>query len=225
MKPEQKALLAVSMLSFAACAAAPTEQARATPAPSASVSQLSTSFSDTKWARFRSKRFELSIAFPEGKSWRIDDHGSPWLTARHPATGTLVRARIWHEASIVNGSACERRAREWLKDMPDVSNMEVIDERHIANVPAGGYDTVLRAGIVSTKNTTANAPISSVVLAFGASMKKCFAAVFQSEAAGIGASAQSGDRLAFGTRIIESAVHQSDLEQPGRQPALSDDQR
>jgi hypothetical protein len=225
LDPIVSVIAAAVALALVTCAA-PVAQAPATPpVASASASATTASIADAKWARFRSKRFELSVAFPEGKSWRIDDHTTPWLTARHVPTDSVVRARIWHEATIVNAAACERRAREWLRDIPDASEIEIIDERRAENVPAGGYDTVVRAGVMAPKSNSASAQLSSVVLAFGASMKKCFAATFISQISGANASAQSGERLAIGTRIIESAIHQSELDQPSRQPPLSEDQR
>jgi len=55
-------------------------------------------------------------------------------------------------------------------------------------------------------------------MAFGGSMKRCFAIVFTTSASGADASRRLGDRLGIAARIIDSVTFRSDLDPDVRPP-------
>ena len=188
----------------------------ATPTPpvASSASPEPTELLDAAWAKFSSKRFDLRMPFPDGKSWRIDDHGSPWLSASHPGSSSSARVRVWRESELASRDRCEKRARAWAPDLPIFDGARIVDDRTLPAVPAPGFDTRVVVGIAKPAGSDT---IDGFVVAFGASNKKCFAYVMQTRARGAGAAERTGDRLGLGVRMLEGAFLQSELEPP-REP-------
>jgi len=186
------------------------------PAASASAPAGDPELKDAAWARFNSKRFDLESPFPDGKAWRIDDHGSPWLVASHPSSSTSLRVRIWREPELVSRDRCEQRAREWSPDLPSLADTRVIDDRALPAVPAPGFDTNVVAGIARPKEPET---IEGFVMAFGASGKKCFAFAWKSTVRGPRAAERMGDRLGLGVRMLEGSFIKSELEPTRVAPA------
>src|SRR5207253_11167008 len=81
----------------------------ATNAPPPRPPQFATD--DAGWGRFHSKRFQLSIPLPDGKTWKIDDHSKPELVATHAPTSSRVTVITTTEEELVNRKHCETRAR------------------------------------------------------------------------------------------------------------------
>ena len=63
---------------------------------------------------FVSLRFGLKLPLPDGKGWRIDDHGASWLVATHGASGSELVLKVWREEAMMNRGRCEERARFYL---------------------------------------------------------------------------------------------------------------
>ena len=99
--------LAALALGLSACAAAPTAKPPAPPPPVASAAPFS---DDAAAARFHSGRFGLSVALPDGKAWRIDDHGKLELSAVHAPTHSTLTIYEWNETELMNRAKCETRA-------------------------------------------------------------------------------------------------------------------
>lgn len=101
--------MAHSRLVLAACVFA--LGACASPKPAEAPSQAQPSWSDnTEWQAFHSKRFRLWVSFPEGKSWRIDDHRGSSLVASHEASKSSVGVSVFGVPSMLNPRDCEREA-------------------------------------------------------------------------------------------------------------------
>lgn len=208
------ACLPAAVIAVAACEPPRPPSAPAL-APSASAPATDAALKDTGWARFNSKRFDLELALPDGKAWRIDDHRSPWLVASHATSSTTLRVRVWRELELASRDRCEQRAREWAPDLPSLVGARVIDDGPLPAVPAPGFDTRVVAAIAQPKAPDA---VDGFVIAFGASGKKCFAYAWVATARGPGAAERIGDRLGTGVRTLEGAFIVSDLAPPREAP-------
>jgi hypothetical protein len=188
------AALGLACIGVIAAACSPTAPPPRAPALRASASAAtSIDLVDARWGRFVSKRFDLSMQLPDGHEWRIDDHKTNWMVAIHPGSSSVLRARIWREPSIVGRAACEQRARDWTRDIPVVQDSRVVDRHPAPELPEPGYDTEVVTGVVRAQAASGSA--DGYVIAFGASMKRCFAVVFTTSARGVDASERLGDRL------------------------------
>ncbi len=95
-------LLSVLSLGGAGCGA---------PKPANAASEAQPSWSDTiEWQAFHSKRFRVWLAFPEGKSWRIDDHRGVSLVATHGPSTSVVTVSAFAVPAMLNPANCEREA-------------------------------------------------------------------------------------------------------------------
>ncbi len=171
-------------LALGGCAPAATPAARAPSPPVA--------FAVARAGSFHSARFELSLPLPDGSAWRIDDHRSPWLVARHEATRSTLRVRAWSEPEVVRHASCEARARGFAPDLPQPDTARVVDDRYLA------LDGDLAAHLVTA---VAPAPgerdlLEGSVLLVAADVHRCLVLSYVTLAAGDGAPAVLGERLA-----------------------------
>lgn len=203
-------LAAAGLVATSGCASGPAPSAPAAPRSPAPVE-----LRDADWAQFNSHRFQLSLALPDGKAWRIDDHSTEWLEATHPSN-TLFRARVWSEHELVTPEACEKKVRYWVPDLPKPSGEDIVDERDLPSFPAKGFTSHLIVGL-ATPPGAAPPTVGGVALAIGASEHKCVVLMFTSLAHGAASAASLASRLELGSRIIEGAVLKSDT-LPGREP-------
>jgi hypothetical protein len=186
----------------------------APPPPAPPVGPPVATFAGGAWGTFRSERFELKLALPEGHTWRIDDHGGPWLSATHPPSSSALLVRTWTEEGRVHRRRCEERARLW-KKLPEREGAEMIQQRSI-DAPAG-FDTFVEVGVVPEKPPKGGAPppspaIAAFAMAFGGRGHRCFAYVYTTRAAGPGAESIVGERLAtMVERSLGGAVLESEL--------------
>lgn len=204
-------MMGVLIAAGAALGCSPTAPAKpAAPPPAAAVQLL-----DTSWGDFNSKRYQLTVPFPDGKTWRIDDHSSEWLEATHPSN-TLFRARVWFEHDRVTRQACEKRVRFWVPDLPTPTGSDVIDERDMADFPAPGFTSHLVVGLATPPGAPAST-VGGVALAIGAFDHKCVVLLFTSMSRGASSAPELASRLEIGSRMIEGVVLHSD-HPPDRQP-------
>jgi len=139
---------------------------------------------------FRSERFTLRLPLPDGRAWRIDDHGGTWLTATHAASASTLIVRSWNEDGRATRARCEERARLWRK-LPERAGADIVQDRSIA-APAG-FDTQLLVGLVPGKP---GAPLGAFALALGAHVHRCFVWSYATTAEGPSAERVVGERLA-----------------------------
>lgn len=183
-------LRVLAALALAACEPA-TPPAPPPPPPAPSPAPASPpAFAAGNEGTFRSERFRLRLPLPEGRAWRIDDHGSPWLTAMHAGSASSLMVRTWNEEGRASAARCEERARLW-KKLPERGNAEILQDRAI-DAPAG-FDTRLLVGVLAGRP---GAPIGAFATAFGAHAHRCFVWVYTTSAEGPGAERVLGERLA-----------------------------
>jgi hypothetical protein len=171
------------------------------------------SFDGTKWGTFHSKRFELSLALPDGAAWKIDDHGSHWLRADHRPSHSTIWLRTWSEDPIVTRKDCYARAREWNPKLPDLETAELIDDRMRR---LGPYDARVAAG-VGASDRSSPAERGFVVAVVG-ELRRCMVVVYETEAVGQAAPMAIADRLAFVSDRVLPRVQLDPSLAPPRQP-------
>ncbi len=159
---------------------------------------------DENWGRFRSRRHGLSVPFPDGTSWRIDDHSSQWLDATHVA-GVRVRLRSWVEPKPVSWQHCEREARRLAPDIPFRQEGGAIDEYVSHELFAPDFTSGVVVGLSAADPHTQT--LQGHVLAFGASARRCVIYWFHASANGPKGAPMLGDRLELGTRIAENIIY------------------
>jgi hypothetical protein len=146
----------------------------------------------TAAARFHSARFGLSVALPDGKAWRIDDHGKRELSATHAPTHSSLTIYQWNETELMNRAKCETRARELGLDVD--GDLDVV-EQQVTSVP-DGWDT--RIVVLSEVRPAAKA-VMGHVLAYASSIRKCLFFHFQTDA-------REGEETVMSSRLAVARV-------------------
>lgn len=180
----------------------PANAAPAAPPPSASTTTPATSNLEGPLEAVFGPRAGLSVELPTASSWSAED-SERWLVLSHPASASKLALRTWRAARRVRVEECESQTRLWRPDVPVVEGDTVIDQRTLTS-PSGfsGRMTAL------ARATEGDAAIEGWVLAFGVTIGRCFAAVFQTRGAGPGAEAAVANRLATITDRVLTSVQE-----------------
>jgi hypothetical protein len=180
----------------------------------AAAADAGASFEGKKWGTFHSKRFELSLALPDGAAWRIDDHGSHWLKAEHPPTRSTLWLRTWGEEQLVTRKDCYAHARDWNVTLPDLEGASLIDDR--MRRLFGAYDARVAAGIRPSDRSSPRD--RGFVVAVVGDLRRCVVVVYETEAADPSAPASMADRLAFVSDRVLPGMQLDPSLAPPRQP-------
>ena len=194
-------------------ASAPLASSPSRPTPAASA-EAPASFEGTRWGTFHSKRFELSLGLPDGSSWKIDDHKSPWMRAGHEATHSTILLRSWSEGENVTRKACYARAREWEPGLPDLETLPLIDDGMRKLV--GDKDARVAVGVAPP--AAPGASTGGFVVAVVGSVRRCIVVAFQTQTGGPTAGDEVAGRLAL---IADRLLPSLKLDQsfaPSREP-------
>lgn len=179
---------------------------------------------DAGWGVVVSDRFSLEVPLPERAAWKVDDASERWFVATHVPTGSVLRLRTWREGSVVSRKDCEAAARSFRRDLFGEGE-SALEGRRPLGAP-DGYDT--EVGFAVERGADA---LGGIAAAAGANLRRCFAAVFTTSAAGVSAERVVGERLAFVTatvlarvrsRTIEDRVRPGAVEDPVRPGAIED---
>lgn len=162
---------------LAACAPAVTPQRAGEPS-GAGRAPSNSAFMDGPARRVRSRTLEIPIELelPNKDAWRVSD-GPNWLSATHSASASLVAVKTWRAERLVRRTECEAQARLERPSLPIVRE-EAVLERRALTAPAG-FDTQLVVGVEPSARG-----IRGYALAIGASVGRCYAAVFSTEVSG-----------------------------------------
>ena len=136
-----------------------------------------------------STQFSVVLPLPDQAQWRPDDRNPHWWTLQHRRSHSTIRIRAWRAARLVRPSECEEQARFWLPELPGLAPETVLDERRLSSPE--GYTTRLVVGVQPGDGER----VEGFVLAFGATVRRCLAMVFSTDATGVGATAEVGHRL------------------------------
>lgn len=198
-------LMALTALAPLACGPAATPS----PRPVQPEAAPSSGLQDADWGRFRSHRHGLSVPLPDGKSWRIDDHSDPWLDARHPGTGTRLRARTWIEPRPVNLSYCEAEARRFDPGLPQTDEASTIDayETDALFAPEFSSRVVVGLGEMDPRSES----IQGHVFVVGVAGRRCVVLSYTAGVSGPKSSTVLAEWLELGTRIVDNTLFVSRL--------------
>lgn len=122
---------------------------------------------EARWQKFHSKRFGITLPFPDGRSWRIDDHSRDELVAAQASTSSTAVLEVWSEPELMNRAKCEERARA-RGLVPEGRFATVADE---VTVSPEAYDT--RVWVALKTGGNESSPLEGHLLAFGAYIRKC----------------------------------------------------
>ena len=138
-------------------------------APTATVPgpKVVTFTEDPKPLPFHSARFELTVPFPDGHGWRIDDHHTPLLVAHHPSTDSTLTLGLTPEAELMNRQRCEAAARE--RGLVHDDGFQTVADEVI--VGPGPYDSHIT--VSALPGAAPHRSLSGHVFLFGAYMRKC----------------------------------------------------
>lgn len=153
------------------------------------------------WGNVTSLRFSLVVELPDRNAWQVDDRTSHWLLLRHVPSHSELRIRTWRAGLRVRPSDCERRARLWRPEIPKPRSDTALDRRRLSSPK--GYVTRTVAGVQPLGHT---GTLEGFVLAFGATVGRCFAFVYTTRARGTGAEGAIGDRLGVVTGGVLKSV-------------------
>lgn len=188
--------------------ATPASAPTAPPAPPAVAS-----FEGARWGTYHSKRFELSLGLPDGASWKIDDHRSPWMRATHDATSSSLVLRSWSEDQNVTRKACYARAREWEPGLPDLEVASLIDD---GTRKLLGDDARVAVGVQA--RAQGGEGVAGFVVAIVGSVRRCRVLGFETRAEGPTASDEVASRLAIVAERLLATIRLDQSFAPSREP-------
>lgn len=140
---------------------------------------------------------------PGPANWQSQDT-ERWLTLSHAKSESTLALRTWRAARLVRIEECEKQARLWRPELPEIVADNVVDERSLSGPP--GYAVRMT---VLVRRLEGESSIEGWALAFGAGIGKCYAALFSTRAEGAGAEAAIAERLVIASdRILPSVQEQ-----------------
>jgi hypothetical protein len=148
--------------------------------------------------RSRALEFPIELSLPSKDSWQISD-GPTWLVAAQATSASLLALRTWRADRLVRRAECEAQARLTRPSIPIVQQEALLDRR--AFTAPAGFDTELVVGVEPS------APgITGYAIAIGASVGRCYAAVFTTRTNGANAEREVASRLGVAVDRILSGV-------------------
>ncbi len=187
--------LLLALVSLSGCAPPTPPKATAT-VPSATPQVERAKLEDRGWGILRSKAQGLKLALPEARSW-LEPGGPPADGAgwelRHEPTGSTLSVRRWRASRLPRVDACESelRARTPLLATADETNL--VASRQV-RIPEG---FVTRIQLLALPGD--NARLRGQVLAVGAGIGECIAAVAHTECS-------TESELAERLRLLDAAL-------------------
>jgi hypothetical protein len=166
-------------------------------------------FPDGAALRVRSREldFPIELELPSKQSWQIMD-GPNWLVLRHTQTSSELAVRTWRAERLVRRSDCEAQARLARVSIPIVHDEALIEQRPIA--APSDFDTQLAVGVEPTVHG-----LLGYAIAIGASVGRCYAAVFTTNVSGLGAEQEIAARLGIAVDRILNSVRLRSVDERG----------
>jgi hypothetical protein len=189
------ALLALGC-SALSCGAAPEAPAAMPALGQAAALPAEAQLADRGWGVLRSRALGLRLALPEARAWLTPEGGSEssgsW-ELRHEPTGSSLSVRRWRAARLPRVEQCELELRQRVPNIPVIDESSLVGERQV-RVPAG-FVTRLVLLQLSEKSSR----LRGQVLAIGAGVGECLAAIASTESA-------SELELAERLRLLDAAL-------------------
>ena len=199
MAPRFHRLFGLFSALSALVACAPTAPPRAAPGAPATASS-STGFLEGNVGRVRSHALDFPIEFslPDKANWHIAE-GPSWLVAEQQSSSSQLALRTWRAERLVRRDECEAQARLVRSSIPIVHE-DAIVERRALPAPAD-FDNELLVGVEPNA-----LGITGYALVFGASVGRCYAAIFTTSVIGKDAEVAVAARLGLVVDRILSQV-------------------
>ncbi len=162
------------------CAAAPQASSAPTPTP-APAGPAEARLQDRHWGVLRSEAMGLKLALPEARAWLAPETakaGTGFWELRHEPTGSTLSLRRWRSARVPQPELCELELRQRVAGIPEVDESNLVARRRV-RAPAG-FVTSLTLLSLSGRN----ARLRGQVLAIGAGVGECLAAIASTECSG-----------------------------------------
>jgi hypothetical protein len=118
------------------------------------------------WGTYHSRRYRMTIALPNPRAWKIDDHSRGEIFATEAGTRSTLVVVSEDEGKLVNHAMCEERARA-LGHAPSGALKTIED---VVTVGPEAYDTRVWVAVESE----AGGELVGHVVAYGAYLKKCW---------------------------------------------------
>lgn len=174
---------------FSACAAGPAATPGANSAIGAPVTAAAFPSGAPQPIRSHTLDFPLELSLPGKPSWRITD-GPSWLEAEHASSSSKLALRTWRAERLVRWTDCASQARLGRPSIPTVRDEALVDRRAFA-APAG-FDSEL---VVGVEPGARGDGVTGYAVVFGASVGRCYAAVFTTSVTGAAAEQEIASRL------------------------------
>ena len=154
---------------------------------------------DGSWGKFHSKRFQVTVPLPDGRTWKIDDHRAPELVAVHPPTSSRLVLLATQEEELVNRQRCEERARArgWIAK----STLTTVEDQ--VHVGPGAYDSRVWVAIDAAKE---GGGVEGHVYLFGAFLRRCLLVHLATSVPSATDQEVLASRLAVGNARIVKAI-------------------
>jgi hypothetical protein len=167
--------------------------------------ELASELADEGWGDVTSTRQSLTLILPKRGEWDVvDEAREPWLVLSHRGTGSELRARTWLAPRLVTAADCEKQARLWRPQIPEVVEDAVV--RRELRAPEG-YSGQVVVGVLPAGDA-----LEGYAVAFGASVGRCYAAIFTTRTSGPGSDHTLGKRLALVTDGVIERVRARSIE-------------
>lgn len=142
--------------------------------------------------------FPIELPLPDKQSWQISE-GPSWLVAEQRSSSSLLALRTWRADRLVRRAECEAQARLGRPTIPIVRSDAVVERRALSEPT--DFDSELIVGVEPSA-----LGIAGYALVFGASVGRCYAAVFTTSVSGKDAEVEVADRLGLVADRILSHV-------------------
>ncbi|HYQ28249.1 MAG TPA: hypothetical protein VER04_13560 [Polyangiaceae bacterium] len=142
--------------------------------------------------------FPIEFTLPAKASWQLTE-GPSWLVLEHRPSSSQLALRTWRADRLLRRAECEAQARLGRKAIPIVHEEAVVD-RHALLAPAD-FDNELVVGVEPSA-----LGLEGYALVIGASVGRCYAAVFTTRVSGERAELEVAARLGLVVDRILSHV-------------------
>ena len=149
---------------------------------------------DRDWESFVSQRFGFRLPLPDRARWAevIDER---WLTLWHRSTKSTLRLRTWRASPRVTREECREQVYLWRSELRPASEADAVAVGALA--APEGFDVGVRIDLFAEASQGRRA----VALAYGATVRRCYAASFETDLADL-SEAELGARLRLATEGI-----------------------
>jgi hypothetical protein len=150
----------------------------------------------------------VSLALPDGKTWRIDDHSQPDLVATHAPTRSKLLVAVFHADQLVGRTQCEALSRT--RNLVPSGDLRTLEDETAFTQET--FDT--RVWVAIDARGGPGGSLVGYVMAFGGFLRKCFAFVFSTQVDGASDEPVLASRLAFARARILGGLTVDDVLQP-----------